>query len=278
MIADSTPKDILKGKKVLVVDDNATNRRILQLQLEQLQLTTITASGGHEALELLSREKAIELVVTDMQMPDMDGIMLSLLIKKEQKDLPIILLSSIGDENVKNFPGLLSAVLTKPVKPLHLEKMILAQFSGKPHESEPEKRKQHILNPNFALEKPLNILVAEDNLINQKMILKVLEKLGYHAALANNGKEVIQMLNKQFYDLVLMDVQMPELDGLECTRYIRGNYKRQPVIIAMTANAMVEDREECLRAGMNNYLAKPLKIDALLTMLSEINVPVTANV
>src|ERR1700735_1328381 len=115
--------------------------------------------------------------------------------------------------------------------------MILAQFSAKPHESEPEKRKQHTLNPNFALDKPLNILVAEDNLINQKMILKVLEKLGYHADLANNGKEVIKMLNKQFYDLILMDVQMPELDGLECTRYIRANYKRQPIIIAMTANA-----------------------------------------
>jgi len=276
--ADNTPKDILKGKKVLVVDDNATNRRILQLQLEQLQLTPIPASGGHEALELLSREKAIDLVITDMQMPDMDGVMLSLLIKKEQKDLPIILLSSIGNESLKNFPDLFGAVLTKPVKPLHLEKMILAQFNGRPHESEPEKHRTSILNQNFALDKPLSILVAEDNLINQKMIMKVLEKLGYHADLANNGKEVIQMLNKHFYDLVLMDVQMPELDGLECTRYIRGNYTRQPIIIAMTANAMVEDREECLRAGMNNYLAKPLKIDALLTMLSEINfgVPVSA--
>jgi len=278
LITESAPRDILKGKKVLVVDDNATNRRILQAQLEQLELKAIVASGGSEALERLERDKTIELVITDMQMPDMDGVMLSLLIKKQWNDMPIILLSSIGDESLKNFPGLFGAVLTKPVKPLHLEKMILAQFSTKPKESEPEKRKQHILNPSFALDKPLNILVAEDNLINQKMILKVLEKLGYNADLANNGKEVIQMLNKQFYDLVLMDVQMPELDGLECTRYIRANYKRQPVIIAMTANAMVEDRDECLRAGMNNYLAKPLKIDALLAMLNEINFQVPVSV
>jgi len=278
LASESAPKDILKGKTVLVVDDNATNRRILQAQLEQLQFKVVAAPGGREALDLIERDKTIELVITDMQMPDMDGVMLSLLIKKERQDIPIILLSSIGDESLRNFPGLFGAVLTKPVKPLHLEKMILAQFSTKQHESEPEKRKQHVLNANFALDKPLNILVAEDNLINQKMILKVLEKLGYHADLANNGKEVIQMLNRQFYDLVLMDVQMPELDGLECTRYIRANYKRQPVIIAMTANAMVEDREECLRAGMNNYLAKPLKIDALLTMLSEISFRVPVSV
>jgi signal transduction histidine kinase/CheY-like chemotaxis protein/ligand-binding sensor domain-containing protein len=269
--AENISRDILKGKKVLFVDDNATNRRILALQLEQLQLDAVGAQGGREALELIEKDGSIDLVITDMQMPEMDGVMLSSLIKRQRKDMPIILLSSVGDESLKNFPGLFGAVLNKPVKPLHLEEMILAQFSAKPRLAEKEKHRESLLNPNFALDKPLNILVAEDNLINQKMIMKVLEKLGYQADLANNGKEVIQMLNQQFYDLVLMDVQMPEMDGLDCTRYIRKNYTRQPVIIAMTANAMVEDREECLRAGMNNYLPKPLKIDALLTMLSEIN-------
>ncbi len=274
----SAPKDILKGKKALVVDDNATNRRILQLQLEQLHIASVLASGGREALAIIEKDKSIDLVVTDMQMPDLDGVMLSLLIKKQRKDIPIILLSSIGDESLKNFPDLFGAVLTKPVKPVHLEKMILQQFNTKTAEHTPEKPGKTLLDQNFAVEKPLDILVAEDNLINQKMILKVLEKLGYHASLANNGKEVIQMLNKQFYDLILMDVQMPELDGLECTRYIRGHYRRQPVIIAMTANAMVEDRDECLRAGMNNYLAKPVKIEALLTMLSQIDTQVSVSV
>lgn len=268
---ENTSRDVLKNKKVLVVDDNATNLRILQHQLEQLHMAPVVKAGGREALNALESDKNIELIITDMQMPDMDGVMLSLLVKKERKDIPIILLSSIGDESLKNFPDLFAAVLTKPVKPLHLEKMIMAQFNAQAQCCEPEKRRHPALNPNFALDKPLNILVAEDNQINQKMILKVLEKLGYQADLANNGKEVIQLLNRQFYDLVLMDVQMPELDGLECTRYIRKHHTRQPVIIAMTANAMVEDREECLRAGMNNYLPKPLKIDALVSMLSEIN-------
>jgi len=274
----TAPKDILKGKKVLVVDDNATNRRILQLQLEHLDISSVLASGGREALDILEQDKSIDLVVTDMQMPDLDGVMLSLLIKKQRKDLPIILLSSIGDESLKNFPDLFGAVLTKPVKPVHLEKMILQQFNTKPVEHTQEKTGKSLLDQNFAVEKPLDILVAEDNLINQKMILKVLEKLGYNACLANNGKEVIQMLNKHFYDLILMDVQMPELDGLECTRYIRGHFKRQPVIIAMTANAMVEDRDECLRAGMNNYLPKPVKIEALIAMLSEIRSQVPVSV
>jgi CheY-like chemotaxis protein len=124
----------------------------------------------------------------------------------------------------------------------------------------------------------LDILVAEDNTINQKMILKVLEKLGYNAVVANNGREAIQMLDGQFYDLILMDVQMPEMDGLECTRYIRDNYERQPVIIAMTANAMVEDKEECLKAGMNNYIAKPVKIDLLVEMLQQTEFPVKISV
>jgi CheY-like chemotaxis protein len=111
--------------------------------------------------------------------------------------------------------------------------------------------------------------VAEDNPINPKMILKVLEKLGYNAALATTGREVIEMLDHSYYDLIFMDVQMPEMDGLEATRYIREHYKKQPVIIAMTANAMLEDREICIKAGMDNYISKPVKIDMLITMLRE---------
>jgi CheY-like chemotaxis protein len=131
-----------------------------------------------------------------------------------------------------------------------------------------------MLNKDFSERHPIKVLVAEDNQINQKMILRVLEKLGYNPALATTGKEVIEMLDNAFFDLILMDVQMPEMDGLEATRYIRQNYEKQPVIIAMTANAMVEDREECIRAGMNNYIAKPLKIETLVTMLSETVFPV----
>jgi CheY-like chemotaxis protein len=183
----------------------------------------------------------------------------------------------MGDESQKKHPGLFAAVLNKPVKQSHLEKVILNQFNFGPEKGQ-EQQSHQKLNKDFALSKPLDILVAEDNTINQKMILKVLEKLGYNAVVANNGREAIQMLDQQFYDLVLMDVQMPEMDGLECTRYIRENCERQPVIIAMTANAMVEDKEECLKAGMNNYIPKPVKIDLLVEMLQQTEFPVKISV
>jgi len=184
----------------------------------------------------------------------------------------------MGDESRKKHPGLFVAVLNKPIKPSHLEKVILNQFHFDPEKGQEQQASHQKLNKDFALSKPLDILVAEDNIINQKMILKVLEKLGYNAVVANNGREAIQMLDQQFYDLILMDVQMPEMDGLECTRYIRENNERQPVIIAMTANAMVEDKEECLKAGMNNYIAKPVKIDLLVEMLQQTEFPIKVSV
>lgn len=266
--------ELLKGKKVLIVDDNLTNLRILQLQLKHRQMAIISATDGAEALYLLQINEDIELVITDMQMPGMDGIEFGTLVKQRKPKVPVILLSSIGNESMKKHPGLFAAVLTKPVKPLFLEKVILNQFQQESTRKQEQPESHQKLSREFALSKPLNILVAEDNLINQKMILKVLEKLGYNAALATTGREVVHMLDKQFYDLILMDVQMPEMDGLECTRYIRDNYNKQPVIIAMTANAMVEDREECIKAGMNNYIPKPVKIEILVNMLQETEFPV----
>jgi signal transduction histidine kinase/CheY-like chemotaxis protein/ligand-binding sensor domain-containing protein len=267
-------RDVLKGKKVLIVDDNLTNLRILQLQLKQRQMVIMSATDGAEALYLLEINKDIDLVITDMQMPGMDGVEFSTLAKQRKQNLPVILLSSIGNENQKNHPDLFAAVLTKPVKLLHLERVMLSQFQQEVHEKQQEQESHQKLSQEFALSKPLNILVAEDNLINQKMILKVLEKLGYKASLAATGREVVRMLDEEFFDLILMDVQMPEMDGLECTRYIRDNCTRQPVIIAMTANAMIEDREECIKAGMNNYIPKPVKIELLVAMLQETEFPV----
>jgi CheY-like chemotaxis protein len=204
-----------------------------------------------------------------MQMPVMDGAELSALIKETHKQLPIILLSSIGDETKKKYPELFEAILTKPVKQQHLGKVILTALQHQSQQIEPEYQPVNLLNQGFADMYPLNIMVAEDNLINQKMILKVLDKLGYQPQLATNGKEVIKMLDEQYYDLILIDVQMPEMDGLEATRYIRKNCTVQPVIVAMTANAMLEDREECLKAGMDDYISKPLKIESLITILKE---------
>ncbi|MDO3624982.1 hybrid sensor histidine kinase/response regulator [Mucilaginibacter sp. BT774] len=271
-------KEALTGKKVLIIDDNLTNLRILQLQLKQRQMEVVSATEGPEALYLLETNEGIDLVITDMQMPGMDGVEFTTLLKHRRPHLPVILLSSIGDESQKKHPGLFVAVLNKPVKPSHLEKVILNQFHHESEKGQEHQESHQKLNKDFALSKPLNILVAEDNAINQKMILKVLEKLGYNALVANNGREAIQMLDEQFYELILMDVQMPEMDGLECTRYIRDNYQRQPVIIAMTANAMVEDKEECLKAGMNNYIPKPVKIELLVEMLQQTEFPVKVSV
>ena len=272
-ITEAGCRDGLKGKKVLVVDDNMTNRRILQLQVEALQMIPLMAAGGQAALHILEEGATVDLVITDMQMPEMDGLMLSTLIREKNMQTPIILLSSNGEESFEKYPDLFAAVLTKPVKPLYLEKAILAQLGQPASNATESQRPQNILSKEFALDVPIKILVAEDNLINQKMILKILEKLGYNAALATTGAEVLQMLRAEYFDLVLMDVQMPEMDGLEATRYIRAHFDRQPVIIAMTANAMVEDREECIKAGMDNYLAKPLKIETLISMLRETKFP-----
>nr|WP_294944573.1 hybrid sensor histidine kinase/response regulator [uncultured Mucilaginibacter sp.] len=260
--------DGIKGRQVLVVDDNATNRRILQLQLENWGLKPVMASSGHDALEILNSKPDLDLVITDMQMPEMDGFELSTAIKKN-KALPVILLSSIGDETKKQHPGLFAAVLTKPVKQQRLRKIIITELLQLPPQAEQDQKQATLLNKDFAALHPLNILVAEDNLINQKMILRVLEKLGFQPALATNGAEAIAMLDKQFYDVILMDVQMPDMDGLDATRYIRQHHAKQPVIIAMTANAMLEDREICMEAGMNNYIAKPVKLEVLVTMLDE---------
>jgi CheY-like chemotaxis protein len=210
-----------------------------------------------------------------MQMPEMDGVSLSKLIKEKYKNLPIILLSSVGDESKKKYPELFTSVLTKPVKPMYLEKILLEQFRRLEKQAEPERKSLSILSKDFAANIPLNILVAEDNLINQKMILRVLEKLGYKADLATTGREVIQMLDSKFYELILMDVQMPEMDGLEATRYIREYHAKQPIIFALTANAMIEDREECLKAGMDNYIPKPVKIEILIAMLKETDFSIT---
>ena len=126
----------------------------------------------------------------------------------------------------------------------------------------------NVLSDDFAHSHPLNILVAEDNLINQKLISRVLDKLGYAPSTANNGLEAVNMLKETSYDLILMDVQMPQLDGLEATRKIRSEFQVQPFIVALTANAMLEDKENCLAAGMDDYISKPIKLDELKAALT----------
>jgi len=261
----------LQGRRILIVDDNPTNRRILELQMEQWKLKAVITSSAAEALRALESNADFDLVITDMQMPETDGFQLTESIKEKYANIPVILLSSIGYEAQRNHPGLFSAVLTKPVKQQHLGRVILEQLKHEVQVDQNDKKESHLLNDDFALQHPLKMIVAEDNRINQKLIVRILNKLGYDPSLAVNGREVITLLEDQFYEVILMDVQMPEMDGLKATAYIRDHFEKQPCIVAMTANAMVEDREECFRAGMDNYISKPIKLETLKAILEEVS-------
>jgi two-component system, sensor histidine kinase and response regulator len=259
----------MEGKKVLVVDDNLTNRYILKNQLEIWKVIPTLASSGAAALEILDKQTHFDLVLTDMQMPDMDGCDLAASIQMLYPQLPIILLSSVGDERNKKYAGLFKSILTKPIKQEMLCKLMINELRGKGKFTIEPKPATQKLSIDFATEHPLRILVAEDNLVNQKLTLKILSKLGFEAKLAQNGREVTEMANLQEYDLIFMDVQMPEMDGLEATKMIRKYMEIQPLIIAMTANAMKEDRDECLRVGMDDFLSKPVKLEEVISMLAK---------
>ncbi|SDF61167.1 Signal transduction histidine kinase [Mucilaginibacter pineti] len=256
----------VEGKKVLLVDDNDTNLTILKNQLEQWKLVAITATSVKQALEILKTNTDICLVITDMQMPQADGVALAKSISKSTSPIPVIMLSSIGDETKKKFPKLFSAILTKPVKQNNLWRSVNAAITHQ-QEEQPKEEQKSKLQVGFAAEHPMQILVAEDNPINQKLVERVLNKLGYTVEMISNGYEVLEKITEKHYDVILMDIQMPELDGLEATRFIRNQTIKQPYIIAMTANALSEDREICLKGGMNDYISKPMRIDELVELL-----------
>ncbi|QRQ99555.1 hybrid sensor histidine kinase/response regulator [Dyadobacter sandarakinus] len=247
-----------EGKQVLVVDDNRTNLRIIDSQLKYWKLVPALASSGREALEILKSNPKIELVITDQNMPVMNGLDLSRKIRDTYPDIPIVLLSSVGDETRKNYPDIFAAVLTKPVKHQRLGQVIQNELSRQVVAPAPPPRPS-LLSTYFAEEFPLKILVTEDNAINEKLFVTVLTKLGYHPTVAHNGLEALNAAREETFDMIFMDVQMPEMDGLDATRNIRKLNIQQPYITAMTANAMHEDREICLKAGMDDYISKPLR-------------------
>ncbi|WP_158799521.1 hybrid sensor histidine kinase/response regulator [Pedobacter sp. L105] len=254
----------LKGKHVLIVDDNATNRIILNKQLELWGFVPTAVSSAAEGLIYLKTDHQTELVITDMEMPEMDGVSFAREVKAAYKNLPVIMLSSIGDESMKNFSSLFSAILVKPVKQKQLWKSIATQFSKSAVIAAPEEKPAHVLTEEFAQLYPMKILVAEDNLINQKLISHVLNKLGYKIDMVDNGKQLLDKMVINQYDVILMDIQMPVMDGLEATKAIRDNLSHQPYIIALTANAMPEEKEIYLKSGMNEYISKPMNIGKLM--------------
>jgi len=257
----------LENKRILLVDDNLTNLNIIKGQLENWKLKATLARSASDAIQVLSESAPFDLLITDMQMPEIDGVGLALLVKELYPYLPIILLSSIGDERSKSNSTLFTSVLTKPIKQNVLSRHILSSLGQQRNISLEESSQQQKLEVQFAGKFPMQILIAEDNLVNQKLTSRVLQKLGYDSEIASNGREAVTALTRKHFDLILMDVQMPEMDGLEATRQIRAQLTRQPIIIAMTANAMQGDREECLKAGMNDYISKPVKVEILMQML-----------
>ncbi|WP_276373648.1 two-component regulator propeller domain-containing protein [Chryseolinea sp. H1M3-3] len=260
--------DGLQGKKVLVIDDNRTNRNILKTQLIQWKFVPCLASSAAEALHMLSEDRMYDLVITDMQMPDMDGISLAARIRDMNYKLPIILLSSIGNEQRNEYGHLFAQVLAKPVKQKVLSNAI-AGVLKKLARNNIAVETSTKLSEDFARQFPLKILIAEDNPVNQTLALRTLTKLGYSAAVAENGLRTLEEFQNHQYDIILMDVQMPEMDGLETTRVMRQSKTAQPIIIAMTANAMAEDKEACIQSGMDDYISKPIRLEELVRILEK---------
>ena len=265
----------LRGKRLLIVDDNHTNRRILLLQVKAWGLLARDTPSPQTALEWIRRGDPFDLVITDLQMPGMDGLALAAAIRQlpAASSLPLVLYSSLGGREAGVTPGLFDAALMKPLHPSMLLDTLITIFSGTGRQDlEPVVQPALEAALGIAARRPLRILLAEDIVVNQKLALRYLDKLGYRADVAANGLEVMAALERQPYDAILMDVQMPEMDGLEASRRICARWPREqrPVIIAMTANAMQGDREMCLAAGMDDYISKPIRVEELRAALVKV--------
>ena len=259
----------LSGKRILIVDDNATNREIVTRQARSWEMEPVAVEGAFEALELMSSGERFDVAVLDTLMPDMDGIALAHEIRQHGKarELPLILLTSLGHLQEARTAGEFAVQLTKPVKASQLYNALLTVLADRVTESRASNDVRREPKPATST---LRILLAEDNAVNQKVALRLLEHVGYGADVVWNGLEAIAALERRPYDVVLMDVQMPELDGLDASRQIceRWPVETRPRIIAMTANALPEDREACFAAGMDDYVAKPIRPDELAQALS----------
>jgi len=262
----------LKGKRVLIVDDNPTNRRILSLQSQTWGMIPFEAASPSAALSLIHELPDLDIAFLDMHMPEMDGLTLAHEICtccQGEHRLPVVLLTSVSYENRPESKAIscFAAYLTKPVKPSQLYDALIGIFASEPQPEQSTAQSTPAIRtgPLPAEQWPLQILLAEDVAVNQKFALLALEEMGYRADIAANGLEVLTALSRQSYDVILMDVQMPELDGLQTTRRIRSERSaaEQPYIVAMTANALRGDREICLEAGMDDYISKPVYLEEL---------------
>jgi CheY-like chemotaxis protein len=251
------PQPHLAGKRVLIMDANPSGNTVLSQHILSWGMDVTTVSSIPEVMGRIKGDELFDVVLIDL--PGTAAAALAEEIHNCRKDLPLVILGSLGEPSVK-----FAARLNRPIKPSQLCRLMTKIFSCS-HEMNLCKSYTDDANP-----VPLRILLAEDNPINQKVTLRMLKKLGFSADLAENGIEVLQALQRQPYDVVLMDVQMPDMDGIEAAKAIRQRWPaNRPGIIAVTAYALEGDRERYLESGMDDYIAKPIQIEKLKAVLGK---------
>tara|TARA_R110002096_G_scaffold170131_2_gene342185 strand:+ start:9193 stop:11943 length:2751 start_codon:yes stop_codon:yes gene_type:complete len=253
-----------KGKKVFILDDNHTNLEILTKQCESQGMAVYATSNPADILEMIPTLGTFDFGIMDMQMPETNGVEVTQQIRKKWSsiELPIILLSSIHELSDSDAKYLFNLYLTKPVKQSQLIMNLDRLFSNSKQQNGKFTSEEEAYNK----VKTINVLLAEDNLINQKVAAKILERMGINPDIAINGYEAFEMTKTKAYDLIFMDMEMPIMDGLDSTIQIRAHKEilpKNPIIIAMTANAMQEDRDRCIKAGMDDFLTKPITLESV---------------
>ena len=262
----------LNEKRILIVDDSLTNLQILSSECKQWGMVPSSVNSAAQALELLKKGEPFDVSIYDMQMPDKDGVQLAIETRELRKypPLPVVLLSSwdLSDPKIKDNRDLFAATVMKPLKMSQFQALLKDVIGMQPENNGSENRGAEE-SRNLASEFQASILVAEDNFINQRLIQRMLRTMGYEPVIVTSGLEVMNALDRAAFDLIFMDVQMPDMDGLEATHKIRQRYGlgKGPRIVAMTAFALSGDKERCLKAGMDDYLSKPFSVDQVASMV-----------
>jgi PAS domain S-box-containing protein len=262
----------LRDKRILILDDNHTNRKILEQMFHNYGMHVTSFPNPLLALAALKEGARFDMGIIDMRMPDMDGLEFGKHVAQLNTGIPLLLYSSIGSSVSRiEINRFFKGHINKPIRhDVLLNRMVSILEDCNTEKPEcPSPVINTTDNQNIACDFPMKILLAEDNLINQKLAERVLELFGYHVDLAENGQQAFDMMQKNSYDLILMDVMMPDVDGIEATRRIRNELDEnlQPIIIAVTANALKGDKELCIAAGMNDYISKPINTQELRDLL-----------
>ncbi len=272
-LVDAIPYDTLAHRNVLIVGNGIHCCTIIADQLRSWHMVPQVATSLSESLAMIQQDKSFDSIIIDLYEHDLDGLDSIAEIRAHQaaKDIPIIMYTTLAVRNevAQRAAHDVTAFLIRPVKPLQLAKTLTNLFTESQSTNIQKELIPAVEEPLIGTTYPLNILVVEDNIVNQKVALRLLQRMGYQATIANNGIEALQKLKQHTYDVILMDIQMPEMDGMEATQHIRTYWPvhEQPRIIAMTANAMKGDRERCLQAGMDDYVSKPIQMKSLQNAL-----------